>query len=215
MRTESKYSVLVIDDHPLIVRGVKMLLDEMDVMFSSIDCVTHSEAAISTMQRQSYDLYIVDIEMPDVNGFELLGEIWKTNKAARIIVYTIHEELWFLRQMEKYEVNAIVSKSLDTDILKQTVKVVLTGEDEENNLFLSQARKVVHDSLWGNALSKSEIKVLQYIAQGLKTTEIAEKMFVTKNTVQTHRQHINEKLGTDNVAGMIMEGLKRGLVNVE
>ena len=215
MRTESKFSVLVIDDHPLIVRGVKMLLDEMDVMFSNIDCVTHSEAAISTMQRQSYDLYIVDIEMPDVNGFELLGEIWKTNNAARIIVYTIHEELWFLRQMEKYEVNAIVSKSLDTDILKQTVKAVLTGEDEVNNLFLSQARKVVRDSLWGNALSKSEIKVLQYIAQGLKTTEIAEKMFVTKNTVQTHRQHINEKLGTDNVAGMIMEGLKRGLVDVE
>ena len=216
MNTEHGIRVLVIDDHKLIVIGIKTILENSDINFTHIDCVTSSTEALDLMKRQTYDLYIIDIEMPDINGFELISSLRKLNSQARIIVNTIHEEIWFFRQIEKYEVNAIVCKSFNTDVMMQAVKAVMAGQKFYPQQIMPQhGRKMTQSPLYGNELSKSELKVLQLIAEGLKTIEIADRMFISKNTVQTHRQHINEKLGTNNSAGMIIQGIKLGLIDVE
>ena len=215
MTKEDGNSILLIDDHELIVVGLKTILENCPLRLSPIDSAVSGKEALQRMREHTYDLYIIDIEMPDINGFELIRIIRKHNPQARIIVNTIHEEIWFFRQLERYDVNGIVCKSLDTEVITEAVATVLDNRKYYCRLALPEQGKKSPSPLFGNELSKSEIKVLQSIAKGLTTAEIAEQLFVTKNTIQSHRQHINEKLGTTNVAGMIIQGLKLGLLDVE
>lgn len=217
MSSTNGISALLIDDHKLIVIGLETILRNSDINFREIECVTTGNAALERISKRDFDLYIVDIELPDVNGFDLIETIHKSNPQAHIIVNTIHEELSFFRKIEKYNVDAVVCKSLDTDALKDAIRYVMGNRKYscEKNIMEHQNSKTALPAEPDICLSKTEIKVLQLIAKGLSTTAIAERLFVTHNTIETHRRHINEKLGTKNMAGMITRGLKLGLIKLD
>lgn len=206
-------SALLIDDHKLIVLGLKAILTNSEFNFKEIESATTGNDALDLVKERDFDIYIVDIEMPDINGFDLIEAIREIRPEARIIVNTIHEELAFFRKLEKYKVDAVVCKSLDTEAVKRAIRTVL------DNSTYSCEPEVTHAEVDPAAsqeciLSKSEIKVLKLIAKGLSTADIAAQLFVSANTVETHRRHINKKLGTKNVAGMIVKGMKLGLLDI-
>ena len=207
-------SALLIDDHKLIVLGLKAILTCSDFDFKDIESATTGNDALKLAGERNFDIYIIDIELPDINGFDLIEEIRKIHPKARIIVNTIHEDLAFFRKVEKYEVNAVVCKSLDTEVVMKAIKAVLNNRTYYCKKPADRTQIQTEASTSREAiLSKSEIKVLELIAQGLSTADIAAHLFVSTNTVETHRRHINEKLGTKNVAGMIVKGVKLGLLN--
>ena len=209
-------SALLIDDHKLIVLGLKAILACSDFDFKDIESATTGKDALKFASERNFDIYIIDIELPDINGFDLIEEIRKIHPKARIIVNTIHEELAFFRKLEKYKVNAVVCKSLDTQAVLKAIEAVLNNQTYYCTKTMGHTDTQTEASTSREAiLSKSEIKVLQLIAQGLSTADIATHLFVSTNTVETHRRHINEKLGTKNVAGMIVKGLKLGLLDIE
>ena len=216
MNSVNGKSVLIIDDHKLIVVGTKAILENSDFNFKKIEGATTGKEALAQIERQHYDIYIVDIELPDINGFDLIEAIRKLHPQAHIIVNTIHEELSFFRKLEKYNVDAVVCKSLDTEAIEEAVRAVLAHKTYvcEKAHILSE-NKTAPQTAQDINLSKSEIKVLELIAKGMSTTAIAESLFVSTNTIETHRRHINEKLGTKNMAGMIIKGLKLGLLDIE
>lgn len=200
-------SVAIVDDHALVLEGFKSLLNKHGVN----DVVTFSKAAelMDILPAHGFDVYIVDIGMPDVNGFVLIDAIRERYADARIIVNTIHEEIWLIRQMLDRGVNAILYKTTDFSRVIEAIVTVLNGD----RYFCPEYRKTLRKFDVGNDIpSLREIEVLRDIARGYTSKEIASHLFVSENTVESHRKNLFAKLKARNIADLVMKAVAMGYI---
>ncbi len=200
-------SVAIVDDHALVLEGFKSLLNKHGVN----DIVTFSKAAelMDILPAHGFDIYIVDIGMPDVNGFVLIDAIRERYADARIIVNTIHEEIWLIRRMLDRGVNAILYKTTDFSRVIEAIVTVLNGE----RYFCPEYRKTLKRLDIGNDIpSLREIEVLRDIARGYTSKEIASHLFVSENTVESHRKSLFSKLKARNIADLVMKAVAMGYI---
>lgn len=202
----SKMKIAVVDDHELVREGLKAVLSKHD-----IDDVTKFSTATDLVTAidngQSFDFYIIDLELPDIDGFVLIEMIRARYANARIIVSTIHDEIWTLRKLFARNVDAIVYKSVDGSEVVDAMLEILDG----NNYYCQDVRKVISE-VEDNSLHPTarELEVLYQIAQGKTSREIAAAMFVSDNTVEAHRKALFSKLGAINVADLIIKAIEKG-----
>ncbi len=200
-------SVAIVDDHALVLEGFKSLLNKHGVN----DVVTFSKAdeLMDILPAHGFDIYIVDIGMPDVNGFVLIDAIRERYADARIIVNTIHEEIWLIRRMLDRGVNAILYKTTDFSRVIEAIVTVLNGE----RYFCPEYRKTLKRLDIGNDIpSLREIEVLRDIARGYTSKEIASHLFVSENTVESHRKSLFSKLKARNIADLVMKAVAMGYI---
>ena len=212
MEKEKNNKLLLIDDHELIVMGIRHIVQKEIPEITEIDSVPSLKDTLLCIQSTNYDLYIVDLELIDSDGFNIIDKIRNVYPQARIIVNTMHDELWYFRKLEQYEVDGIVYKSLDSAELIQAIRNVLNGETFYCTI-AQELAKSKKKSLLGQPLSEREKKVLKCISEGKNTNEIANELFISVNTVETHRRHLNEKLDAKNVASLIMKAVSKGLLS--
>lgn len=162
------------------------------------------------VRDQTYDILIIDIVLPDMLGIDLLGSIRNFCPDVTAIYYTMHDELWMLKQMMDSGVNGIILKSDDVSELKKAVDCVLTGESYYSKQFQSYC--TVYES--EQTLSMRELQVLRAIAQGQTSIEIARQLYVSPNTIEFHRKHILKKLRVTNVAELIRRGIELGYITL-
>ena len=206
-------SLLMVDDHALILMGLKYLIAESIPRFSEIDVARSGGETLELLKSRMYDMYILDFELPDMTCLELIKYIRKRQPEAQIIVNTVHEELWYIRKLTDVSVNGIVYKSIDTRQMIEAIRCVLDGGE----YYCDKVRKNVKASRLlasheGDNLTERELAVLKCIAVGKNTVEIARQLFISENTVETHRRHLNEKLGASIVAMLIVKAISRGLL---
>ena len=192
-------SVAIVDDHALILEGFKSLMQGCGV--AGVETFIRSADLINAMQSKRFDVYIVDIGMPDIDGFELIDAIRERHKEARIIVNTIHEEIWLLRRMLDKDVNAIMLKS--TDFMQMGEQYFCPGLKKR---LAGQKRNIEHPS-------DREIEILKALAGGYTSKEIAAMLFISENTVETHRKKLFTKLGARNIADLMVKAVARGYIN--
>lgn len=215
LTASEKNTLLIVDDHRVVSCGLQHLISQSLANVEKIDVATSGEEALGWIAACPYDLYILDVELPDMSGIDLVDRIRELNPEARFIIHTMHDELWYYRRMEASEVDGIVFKSSDTHEIIAAIGAVLQGKH-----FLCQRAKQMHAasekrrSRSGQDLSERELLVLQYIARGLNTAEIAEELCISINTVETHRRHLNDKLDATNVATLIMNAVSKGLLPI-
>jgi len=198
--------IAVVDDHVLICEGLNAVLQHNGVTHVSL--YSTAMALISDLNSGlAYDFYIIDLELPDLDGFVLIEMLRVRNPVAHIIVSTIHDELWTLRKLLSRDVNGIIYKSGDSNEIVTAMNEIING----NNYYCES----VHEALAAASDSSlhptaREFEVLYHIAQGKTTREIAAIMFVTDNTVEAHRKSLFQKLGAVNVADLIVKAIDKG-----
>lgn len=202
----SKMKIAVVDDHDLIREGMNAVLTNNGA--NHVDKYSSSSELISSMDLgKRYDFYIIDLELPDIDGFVLIEMIRARNPQANIIVSTVHDEIWTLRRLIAKEVNAIVYKSGDGNEIIDAITEILDGNryycEEVQNALKIATDNSMHPSA-------RELEVLHQIAQGKTSREIAAAMFVSDNTVEAHRKALFSKLGAVNVADLIMKAINMG-----
>ena len=214
------HRILVVDDHEIIVSGVGNILQEE---FQNVDIVscTDPQNAISKIDTHIFDLYIVDLEFGKMNGFDLITEIKSQDINARIIVYTMHDEIWTVNRLLEAEVSAIVLKSGAKDNLLEAVRIVLDDGTylcprfehlkENNRIYKYLLRKRRKKS----NLTDMEVVVLKYIVKGYQSSEIAEKISRSIHDVNFHRKNILLKLDARNVADLVAKVILLRIVDVE
>lgn len=214
------HRILVVDDHEIIVSGVGNILQEE---FQNVDIVscTDPQNAISKIDTHIFDLYIVDLEFGKMNGFDLITEIKSQDINARIIVYTMHDEIWTVNRLLEAEVSAIVLKSGAKDNLLEAVRIVLDDGTylcprfehlkENNRIYKDLLRKRRKKS----NLTDMEVVVLKYIVKGYQSSEIAEKISRSIHDVNFHRKNILLKLDARNVADLVAKVILLRIVDVE
>ena len=204
----SQMKIAVVDDHDLVREGMTAILASHNV-----NNVTKFSTAMSLVDQldagAEFDFYIIDLEMPDLDGFVLIEMIRARNPVAHIIVSTVHDEIWTLRKLLARDVNAIIYKSGEGSEIITAIEEILKG----NNYYcedVHKALKIADDS--SLYPSTRELEVLHQISQGKTSREIAAAMFVTENTVEAHRKALFTKLGAVNVADLIVKAIEKGYI---
>lgn len=207
MQTINKANLLIIEDHDIVALGLKTLLAG-NTALDIIDFATTAKLAMEKTVKLHFDLYIIDVELPDMSGIDLINSLKTLSPDSAFIFHTIHDELWTLRQMMKSGADGIVMKSDDTAELIAAIEQVLDG----GSYFSKQYRLACQEMEQYQELSAREIEVLRLIAEGLMTRDIATRLFVSDNTIEFHRKRIMRKLGASNMAQLVKEGIARGYI---
>lgn len=201
-------SVAIIDDHELILEGFKSLMQGCGA--GNVETFVHPADLIRALACRRFDVYIIDIGMPDIDGFGLIDAIRDSHSNAHIIVNTIHEEIWLIRRMLDKGVDGIMFKSTDFTQMTDAITAVMNGERYFCN---AVKRKIARYGQHIDHPSDREIEILKALASGHTSKEIAQMLFISENTVETHRKRLFTKLGARNMADLIVKAIDRGYIN--
>ena len=201
------FQIIVIDDHPIVSEGICQLLNQVEgVRCSALSSLENIQTELVNLQT---DLFILDLSLPEVNGFHLIDAIHQSCPQTQILIYTMHEESWIVEQLARSHVQGAVSKSDSLQELVQAVQCIRSGGRYFSTTF-SLLREGVHtdgeNCTETPVLSSREKEVLNYIAQGKNTTEIADLLFLSVNTIHTYRKRLMAKLEARNVAELVYKG---------
>lgn len=214
------HSILVVDDHEIIVSGVGNIL-KCEFPDADIIACTDPQEAINEIDSRLFDLYIVDLEFEKMNGFDLIIEIKRQDSNSRIIVYTMHDEIWTVNRLLEADISGIVLKSGAKNNLVEAVKSVFNNDIYLCPRFeyIKQTNKAYKELLLKrrkkSELTEMEMVILKYIVKGYQSSEIADKISRSIHDVNFHRKNILLKLEARNVADLVAKAILLRIVDVE
>ncbi|SFC57726.1 DNA-binding response regulator, NarL/FixJ family, contains REC and HTH domains [Parapedobacter composti] len=204
----------IVDDHSLIISGLgHMLSDQPDcpVVFTA----SNGKQLMIELERQLPDVLLLDIELPDSNGIELCTAVLEKYPALPIIALTNHDEVVYVRKMMRSGAKGYLLKGTDKQNLLNAIHAVYEGRQfldrPIEQLILQQAISGKRASA-AIKLTKRESEILTLIANEYSNQEIADKLFLSVRTVESHRHSLNQKLNIKNSAGLVKEAYLRGLI---
>ncbi len=202
-------SIAIIDDHEAILEGINSFLKKQGI--GRVDVFTSPEGLSDAMSSTRYDVYVIDVELKEDTGLSMIGMIRAKDAEAKILIYTMHEEVWIVREIQNKDVNGVLYKSAHMDEVLEAINALLAGRTYYSKKFRQMANNILPNAA---PLSKRETEVLKKIAQGYSSKDIAKLLFISENTVETHRRNLFAKLQANNVADLIVKAIARGYIDV-
>ncbi|MEL5894475.1 response regulator transcription factor [Bacteroides sp. GD17] len=212
---EKDIRILLVDDHDLVLQGLKRIVECSLPEIKTVCTASSGQEALQFITSQRFNLFVLDIELPDLSGLDVISCIREKDPQARIIVNTVHEEIWFIKNLVQCNVDGILFKSIDSTKIAEAIRRVLDGETYYCP-YAEHVRAQMRRSDEGRReeLTLRELDVLKRISEGKNTQEIASELCVSTNTVDTHRRHLLEKLNAKNVADLIMTAISKGIIPI-
>lgn len=207
--------VAITDDHPLVINGLQTMLAEMpdvEVLFTALN----GSALLEQLQQQQPDILLLDIVLPDTHGTELARQVLKQFRTVKIIALTNYDNSHLVRQMLRNGASGYLLKNTDMPTLATAIRKVNQGQQfidpQLEEALVQEAITRQKSSKNEVPLTKRETEVLQLIAEELSSQEISERLSISPRTAEKHRSNIIQKLGIRNVAGLVKEAYRRGLI---
>ena len=204
--------VTIVDDHLMVVEGVKALLAS-DSGICIASSFTHGQAALESMKTTAADVVILDVSLPDINGVEMCQRIRARHPATKVLALSTYSEPSIVNQMIKHQVNGYLLKNATADELIRAVYCVHQNQryfDAEVQKILDHAAPETSEDI--PRLTRREKEIIQLIAEGQTTYQIAEKLFISPLTVETHRRNLMRKMNASNAASLIKLALERSII---
>ncbi len=204
----SQMNIAIVDDHDLIREGLHAVLAIRGV--NSVEKFSTATDLVSRLDKgECFDFYVIDLELPDMDGFVLIENIRARYSEARIIVSTVHDEIWTLRKLLARDVNAIIYKSGSGNEIIAAMNEILDG----NKYYCEAVYRVIDTAADSSSHPTSrELEVLNQMAQGKTSREIAAALFVSDNTIEAHRKALFHKLGAINAVDLIVKAVEKGYI---
>lgn len=212
---ERDIRILLVDDHDLVLQGLKRIAECSLPEIKNVCTASSGQEALLLIASQRFNLFVLDMELPDISGMDIIVRIREKDPQARIIVNTMHEEIWFIKNLIQCSVDGILFKSIDSTKIAEAIRRVLDGETYYCP-YAEHVRAQMKRSDEGRReeLTLRELDVLKRISEGKNTQEIAQELCVSTNTVDTHRRHLMDKLDARNVADLIMTAISKGIIPI-
>ncbi|MBQ3630373.1 MAG: response regulator transcription factor [Prevotella sp.] len=205
---EKLYRIIALDDHPMVLEGISHILTAMPNV--TVEGVTSQRQLLEQLEGgRQFDLFILDLELSDADGFDVLKAIRHHAPDTAVLIYTMHEEPWILARLARLDIQGVVSKSNPVGKLSEAVAVIRDGGTYYNEALMQQLAILtdnntdVMKSSPAFQLSEREQQVLQCISEGMTTPEISDRLFISTNTVGTYRLRLMKKFDAHNVAQLI------------
>lgn len=206
--TTNAIRVAIADDHELARVGLYCMLSS-DSSIEIVGEASDGDQLLALVEQQNPDVVLLDIFMPRRNGLETARELRSRIPTGKpyIIMLTTFEDYSYLQQALAIGADGYLSKDVSRQELLSSLRSVLKGERvfSRSVLALMQGMRSKHlaESLSTVTLTKREEEILELVAQGLTSNEIADRLFISPRTVETHRAHLMEKLGAKNAAALV------------
>lgn len=209
---------LIADDHALVRAGIRALVEKIEGVTVIAEAGKGSEA-MALIDEHQPDLVLLDITMPDGNGFDVLQHVSQSSPETRVIVLTVHEAGEYAIRALREGAAGFLPKSAASTELEQAIQTVLKGEvyisPETSRKTLLEYGKGVTKRDQLETLSPRQREVLRLIAEGRTTKQIAQMLKISVKTVETHRAQLMERLDIHDVAGLVRYAIIVGLIEVE
>ncbi|MEZ5004443.1 MAG: response regulator transcription factor [Chitinophagales bacterium] len=213
--------ILIADDHPIFIDGIVSLIEGIEG-FSVVETAENGKVAIEKIPVAKPDIILMDINMPVMEGVEATRIIKETYPAVKVIMLTMYDEIRLIKDVLEIGARGYILKNIGRNDLIKALETVSSGKP-----YLDPAvQEKMITSLSGNSeeeddepndemvesITQREMEILQLIAIGLTSGEIAKKLFISKNTVETHRKNLLGKLNVKNTAALLKFAYQNGLV---
>ncbi|HMV14525.1 MAG: response regulator transcription factor [Chitinophagales bacterium] len=213
-------NVFVVDDHQIFLDGIVSLLDD-EPNIKIVGTAHNGKQAIDRIKTQKVDVVLMDINMPEMDGIEATKQLKKINPNIKILMLTMHSEPRFIKECLEIGAKGYVLKNISKDDLLKAIdsvyqdKSFLDQEAQEKLINSISNSDEVDDRNYDELaaqITQRELEILQLISLGLTSQDIATKLFISKNTVETHRKNMLAKLNVNNTAALLKIAYKKGLV---
>ena len=217
-RPASKIRVLLADDHTILRAGVRMMLNaqpDIEVVGEASD----GRQAITEAQRLLPDVILMDITMPDLNGIEATRQVKRLLPEIKVLVLTMHENEEYLFQVLRAGASGYMLKeAADTELIS-AIRIITNGsfylsssaQSMMVGYYLQRVRSGEERDSYSE-LTEREREILKHVAEGYTNNQIAERLFISPKTVDTHRTHIMDKLNLHSRAELVKYAMRRGLL---
>ncbi len=205
--------VLIVDDHAIVRQGLRRILDEAKGIEVGAEAANGVEA-LKKLRTGKLDVVLLDISMPEKNGFDTLKQIMDGNSEARVLILSMYPEDQYAVRLMKAGASGYITKDTAPEQLVEAIRKVVTGKKHISSslaeLLLqecgSDSGKPSHE-----LLSNREYQVLRLLGSGKKVSEIAETLSLSVKTVSTYRAHILDKMKLKNNAELTFYVMENGL----
>lgn len=216
--------ILIVDDHPIVRDGIKTMLElgEFDTYVFTILEAGSAEETMFMLKNNSFDLVIMDYQLEETNGAALTKNIINLYPHQHILTLSNYDDSAYASNMLKAGARGYVTKNLSAKGLVDAISRVLEGkiyfslrianELIEHRILGKSSIELNADNPSLSRLSKREVEIIKLICDQLTNDEISKILFLSKRTVDNHRQNILNKLGMRNTAGLVRFAVENGLV---
>jgi len=212
--------ILLVDDHKIVRDGLRTLIDR-EAGIEVIGEADNGRSAVEITKKLKPDIVIMDITMPDMNGIDATHQIRDQVPSARVIALSMHADRRLVSGMLEAGASAYLLKDCAFEEVARAIKAV-----RSNHTYLSPEiadivveryvnKASTEESSVFTRLTPREREILQLIAEGVSTREIAERLHISRKTVETHRANIMEKLCIHNMTELVKYAIREGLTTLE
>lgn len=212
MKNMEIIGVIIVDDHLIFRKGLRIVLNEIPFVKVIAEASDGNEL-LNILKKNTADIVLMDINMPGISGIEATKKLKEKYPDTEVIALTMHEEIGYFNKMIEAGAKGFLLKKITKEQLEAAIKAVFYGETFFSEEFvLSTKPKYTPPKNLNVDISEREIEVLKLIAKGYSNQEIADKLFLSKRTVDGHKARLFEKTGAKNAPNLIMFALKNGLI---
>jgi two-component system nitrate/nitrite response regulator NarL len=198
-------NIVICDDHTLFLKGLSEILSKFMVDYNVVT-FNDSQSCKTYIQKRKVDVFICDLNIDNVDGFALIGELKDQLIDAKIIILSAYHEDFLIKKAEKLGINAFLKKETSAEELINVIELEksLPFYTNKNSNKGSNEFRVTDNVIINKfKLSNQEKEIIKYIVEGKTSKEISDKLNISKNTVDTHRKNIHKKLELTNSGSLI------------
>lgn len=216
-----KINILLVDDHSIVREGLKQLL-ELDGDIEVIGEAGDGEKCLELIEELHPDVVLLDIDMPVMNGLQVLEELHKMGSKQKVLILTIHNEVEYLFRAVEIGVSGYVLKDSESSILKSAIYSIHDGENYidatltpllKEKQYMKELQQEARNK--DKLLSTREMEVLCYLAEGLYNKEIASLLQISEKTVKNHVSNIFKKIGVSDRTQAAVYAIKHNFVELK
>lgn len=214
--------ILIADDHKMFRDGIKSLL-EKETDIAIVGEAENGKQVLDFVNQNTVHVVLMDIDMSEMNGFVATQKLKKEHPDVKVLVLSMHSDASYIITMLDAGATGYILKNAGKEEMMRAIKVVSEGNTYYSNQVSSKiieqlsakkkAKKITTISIEDMPLTDREVEVLQLISQEYSNPEIADKLFISIRTVDTHRRNLLDKLGVKNTAGLVKYAIKKGLID--
>jgi DNA-binding NarL/FixJ family response regulator len=208
-------NILIIDDHPLVTDGIQMMLKDVDYLSVAGKAKNGTEALV-LLENNSPEIILLDISLPDMDGLQLCDKIREKNKQSKILGLTSANDASIIMQLLHRGANGYLLKNMERNELLEAIDKVLDGRiylsKAANEKVLEQFSSVSTAMNSLPALTRREKELLQLLEDGLNGPQIADKLFISHYTVETHRKNLMQKLNVSSTQQLLKMARDKKLI---
>ena len=209
--------IMIVDDHSMVREGLKNLL-ELEENIEVIEQAENGIDCLEKLEKVSPDVLLLDINMPSMDGLEVLSNLKKKNSEVKVLLLTAHNESEYLVKAVELGIHGYVLKDAPSSVLVEAINSIYQGETfiqpSLASILNDKIKEKEQDQAKIDSLTKRELEVLKLLSVGMYNKEIGEKLEITERTIKNHVSNIFKKIGVSDRTQAAVFAIRNSLIDL-